>query len=146
MTGAGGSIIVTDAGFAVPVPGERFVPLAILGEATPRAVDLAPEDDPAALAPLLHAIAAIRIAFPVFSDGRGFSLARDLRRMGFRGRLRAAGHLIADQYPLARACGFDEVEIGAELAARQPEADWRCAACRGRGYLDRIKGPEPNPG
>ncbi|GAA0296191.1 DUF934 domain-containing protein [Rhodovulum strictum] len=134
-----GNVLVSDAGFAAVAPDEVFVPLAALGEAAPGAVDLAPADDPAALAPILGRIAAIRIAFPVFSDGRGFTLARDLRRMGFTGRLRAAGHLIADQYPMARACGFDEVEISADLAARQTEADWQRAVRRGAGYLDRLR-------
>ncbi|TCP40403.1 DUF934 domain-containing protein [Rhodovulum marinum] len=140
MTGPGDTVLVTDAGIAPAGPGDCFVPLADLDPGAPRCVDLAPGDDPAALAGLLPRIAAIRIAFPVFSDGRGFTLARELRRMGFRGRLRAAGHLVADQYPMARACGFDEVEIAAALAARQTGADWRRAARRGAGgYLDRLK-------
>ncbi|MGC9418849.1 MAG: DUF934 domain-containing protein [Rhodovulum sp.] len=140
MSGPGNSVLITDAGFVPLRAAEHFVALAEIGNDTPAAVDLDPGDDPAALAGLLHRIAAIRIAFPVFSDGRGFTLARELRRMGFRGRLRAAGRLIADQYPVARACGFDEVEIDAALAARQTEADWRRAARRGAGgYLDRLK-------
>ena len=40
------------------------------------------------------------------------------------GRLRARGHVIADQYAMARRAGFDEVEIDAELAERQPEDQW----------------------
>ena len=32
----------------------------------------------------------VRVRFPAFSDGRGFSHARDLRSFGFHGRLRAA--------------------------------------------------------
>ncbi|HDR29744.1 DUF934 domain-containing protein [Rhodovulum sp.] len=136
---SGGNVVVTEAGFATVDPDEGFVPLTALGVAAPGAVDLLPADDPAALAPHLGQIAAIRVAFPVFSDGRGFTLARDLRRMGFKGRLRAAGHLIADQYPMAPACGFDEVEIAADLAARQTEADWQHAARRSSGYLDRLR-------
>ena len=48
--------------------------------------------------------------------------------MGFSGRLRAAGPLIADQYRMARRVGFDEVEIPDAIAARQPEAQWRPSA------------------
>jgi hypothetical protein len=33
--------------------------------------------------------------------------------------------MIADQYPMARRVGFDAVEIPDEMAARQPEAQWR---------------------
>lgn len=73
---------------------------------------------------LLDNVAMIRIPFPSFADGRGFSLAKQLRQMGYGGRLRAAGHVIADQYGFARSCGFDEVEIEEDLAARQPEDQW----------------------
>lgn len=47
--------------------------------------------DPQALAPFLARLALIDIAFPAFTDGRGFSLARLLRRAGFSGELRASG-------------------------------------------------------
>jgi uncharacterized protein (DUF934 family) len=66
----------------------------------------------------------IRVEFPSMGDGRGFSIARRLRELGFAGRLRAAGPLIADQFAAARRVGFDEVEVPESLAARQPEASW----------------------
>jgi uncharacterized protein (DUF934 family) len=44
--------------------------------------------------------------------------------MGYKGRLRAAGPLIADQFRFARRVGFDEVELPDEVAQRQPEAQW----------------------
>ena len=66
----------------------------------------------------------VRVAFPAMGDGRGFSIARRLRAMGYAGRLRAAGPLIADQMTAARSVGFDEIEIPDALAARQPEAFW----------------------
>ena len=64
------------------------------------------------------------VTFASFSDGRGFTLARALRARGFTGRLRARGPLIADQYAMARRSGFDEVEIPAEIAQRQPQDHW----------------------
>ncbi|WEF24125.1 DUF934 domain-containing protein [Paracoccus sp. S3-43] len=66
----------------------------------------------------------IAIDFPSFTDGRGFSLARRLRELGFKGRLRASGRLIADQYAMARRVGFDEVEVAPDIAARQPQDQW----------------------
>ncbi|MDQ1901041.1 DUF934 domain-containing protein [Paracoccus sp. WLY502] len=66
----------------------------------------------------------IAIDFPAFNDGRGFSLARRLRELGYTGRLRAAGRLIADQYAMARRVGFDEVEVAPDIAARQPAEQW----------------------
>ncbi|MFQ5623308.1 MAG: DUF934 domain-containing protein [Paracoccaceae bacterium] len=80
--------------------------------------------DPLDVQPYFPRLAVIKIPFPSFADGRGFSLARRLRLMGYGGRLRAVGHLIADQYPNARRCGFDEIEIDDDLAARQPANQW----------------------
>lgn len=80
--------------------------------------------DAAALAPEFDRIALIAVEFPAYGDGRGFSVAQRLRALGYRGRLRAKGHLIADQWRLARRCGFDEAQIDEALAGRQPEAMW----------------------
>ena len=63
--------------------------------------------DPKALAPYFERLALIDIAFPAFTDGRGFSLARLLRREGFAGELRASGKLTPDQYLHAIGSGFD---------------------------------------
>jgi uncharacterized protein (DUF934 family) len=120
------TILVTDAGFTLPAT-ETFVPLAEIASHT-GALDLANTDDPAALAAHFGNIGLIRIAFPAFNDGRGFTLARRLRVMGYTGRLRAHGHVIADQYTMARRAGFDEVEINDDLAARQPADQWQFRA------------------
>ena len=45
--------------------------------------------------------------------------------MGYAGRLRAAGPLIADQFRAARRVGFDEIELPDAMAERQPEEQWR---------------------
>ena len=66
----------------------------------------------------------IRIPFPSSADGRGFTIAARFRDLGYKGRLRAQGHVIAEQYRKARGVGFDEVEIDDTLAARQPEPQW----------------------
>jgi uncharacterized protein (DUF934 family) len=104
------------------------------------AVDLAHTDDPAALVPDLANLALIRVTTPAFNDGRAFTIARRLRVMGFKGRLRAVGPVIADQYAMARRVGFDEVEIPDDLAARQPEAQWKFRAnWQDHDYLSRLK-------
>jgi uncharacterized protein (DUF934 family) len=90
-------------------------------------VEIANDIAPADLEPWLSRLHLIAIAFPKSADGRGFTLAQRLRRMGYRGELRAVGHVIPDQYDLALSCGFDTVEISEELAARQPEEQWRQA-------------------
>lgn len=109
------SVIVTDQGFGPDTPHSTWL-------------DLSPDTDIASLAAHVHVNTGIRISFAAFSDGRGFTLAAQLRRMGFAGTLRAKGHVIAEQYAMARRAGFDEVEIDAALAARQPEPLWRARA------------------
>jgi uncharacterized protein (DUF934 family) len=120
-------VIVTDAGFAPDTRDTDWL-------------DLSAGDDPAALTGRLDRVPAIRITFPAFSDGRGFTLAARLRRMGFAGRLRARGGLISDQYAMARRSGFDEVEIDAALAARQPQAEWLSRADWQRHDYRRVLG------
>lgn len=88
-----------------------------------------PNDTPLSeLVPHFEKITLIVVQFPSFADGRGFSVARHLRRLGYDGELRARGHIIADQYPHALACGFDGVEIDDALASRQPFEQWQRAA------------------
>jgi uncharacterized protein (DUF934 family) len=78
----------------------------------------------AALTEALPHLALVAIAFPAYSDGRGFSIARRLRRHGFKGALRAHGPLIPDQFAYALACGFDEIDLAEASAARQPVTQW----------------------
>lgn len=120
------TVIVTDTGFGPDNWAHDYIgleDLLVTSDAV-LAVDVPSDADPEALRPFLERIALIRIEFPSFADGRGFTIARQLRLMGFAGRLRAKGHVISDQYAMARRSGFDEVEIDDRLAARQPEAEW----------------------
>jgi uncharacterized protein (DUF934 family) len=120
---------------SVIIRDEGFVPEDYTGDW----VDLPSDTHPEALAQHGNA-PAIRIAFPSFSDGRGFTLARLLRLAGYQGRLRAEGHVIADQYAMARRAGFDEVEISEPLAARQPEDQWRARSnWRAHDYQTRLR-------
>ncbi len=106
---------------------------------------LSPDVDVESLGARLEDLELVSIAFPTFSDGRGFSLARRLRAAGYKGHLRASGHVISDQFRYALDCGFDDVEISDELAVRQPEADWIEGASQDVGYRDRLRGlPRPD--
>ena len=137
------SVIVTDTGFGPDDWTETFVALDDIGpegQNTALAVDLEPNSDPTLLRLALDRIGMIRISFPAFSDGRGFSIARSLRAMGYTGRLRAQGHVLADQYAMARRAGFDEVEINDDLAARQTEDQWLARAnWRANDYQSRLR-------
>lgn len=84
----------------------------------------------AALEPYFGALALVVIAFPTGYNGRGFSIARQLRERGFSGALRASGPLVSDQFPHALACGFDEIELPDASAERQPVEQWLAAAAR----------------
>ena len=120
------TVIVTDTGFSPDDWMHGYFAMEEVSAASPftLAVDVPSDADPEFLRPFLDQIDLVRIDFPKFADGRGFTIARRLRLMDFQGRLRAKGQIIADQYAMARRSGFDEVEIEAELVARQPEAQW----------------------
>jgi len=66
----------------------------------------------------------VAVNFPVFMDGRGFSLGRLLReRFGFTGELRAIGNFMRDQLFYLKRCGFnafdcnDDIDQEAALAS-----------------------------
>ncbi|CUX79466.1 MAG: oxidoreductase [Roseibaca calidilacus] len=124
------NVLVTDAGFApLDQPDD---PAKVL--------TLAPDTDPDALPLPGKEITLICVTFPGVADGRGFTLARSLRRKGYTGRLRACGQIMPDQYAMARRSGFDEVEIEAARAALQPEADWQARAdWQATSYLSRLQ-------
>ncbi|WP_321832097.1 DUF934 domain-containing protein [Thalassovita sp.] len=132
------SVIVTDTGFAADDWTGPIAELENLDNAI--AVDLTSDADTSVLADHLDRLQLIRVDFPSFADGRGFTLARELRLMGYQGRLRAKGHVISDQYAMARRTGFDEVEISQELATRQPEGEWKFRAdWRANNYQSRLR-------
>lgn len=137
------SVIVTDDGFAADDWVQDFAPvdqLAANDDLPTQAIDLSSDADPTVVSDRIGAIELIRVDFPSFADGRGFTIARRLRSMGFQGRLRAKGHVIADQYAMARRSGFDEVEIDDDLARRQPEAQWLARAnWRAYDYQSRLR-------
>lgn len=136
-----GQILVTDAGFGPDDWTGNAAPLADGLAANACAVDVASSDDVARLADVLTQLTMIRVDFPNSADGRGFTHARRLRAMGYTGRLRAKGHVLADQYAMARRSGFDEVEIPAALAKRQPEAQWLARAdWQAHDYQARLRG------
>lgn len=60
----------------------------------------------------LHSFPLIALNFPVFSDGRSYTNARELRqRYGFKGEVRAIGDVLRDQLYYMAQCGFDTFEL-----------------------------------
>lgn len=132
------TVLINDTGFVADDLNATFVGL---GEAANNVSALDVPSD-AELSDLDAHLSAdvIRISFPSAADGRGFTIARQLRLKGFKGRLRAYGHVIADQYAMARRSGFDEVEISDDLAARQPEDQWLFRAnWQAHDYQTRLR-------
>ena len=117
--------IAADAPF--PAEGRALIDLARLNEA-PQGLSLGvhvPNDiDPHSLLGHLPRLSLISVAFPSFADGRGFSIGKCLRMLGYAGRLRASGPVISDQFTYLLQVGFDEVLLPDSVAARQPVEHW----------------------
>ncbi len=82
----------------------------------PVGIQVQPDDDISGLSSVntgilqvdLHGIAFIAIVFPVYTDGRGFSLAQRLRHeYGWHGEMRAVGDVLIDTVHYLARCGFD---------------------------------------
>lgn len=73
-----------------------------------RVLKVDPHQEVEEVAKRLQDIDRVEINFPKFGDGRGFSIARLLRsRYGYRGELRAVGHIVRDHLQPLEAVGFD---------------------------------------
>ncbi len=84
----------------------------------------ASDERPEVLKGELHHFTVVAIDFPKFSDGRGYSIAYNLRaRLGYEGQLRAIGDVLRDQMFYMQRVGFD---------AFAPRAD--------RSIVDALKG------
>ncbi len=69
---------------------------------------LASSERPEELQDELHKFAVIAVDFPKFTDGRGYSIAYNLRtRLGYQGELRAIGDVLRDQLFQMKRVGFD---------------------------------------
>jgi uncharacterized protein (DUF934 family) len=69
-------------------------------------------EEPEAIAPDVGRFDVIAVNFPKFQDGRGFSIGRLLReRFGYKGELRAIGHITRDHLYYMEACGFNAFEL-----------------------------------
>jgi uncharacterized protein (DUF934 family) len=81
-------------------------------------LQLAPTDDPAAVAADVENFTIIAVEFPKFGDGRGFSIGRLLReRYGYAGELRAVGEVMRDQMFFMLRCGFDAFLLAASKSS-----------------------------
>ena len=114
------------AEFAIPASGDVIVPLAVwtaqreqlVKRAGRHGVLLENTDDPRVLTADFDRLALIAVRFPKFVDGRGYSIARLLRRLGWKGELRAVGDVLRDQLFYMTRCGFDAFALRADQDAQ----------------------------
>ena len=84
----------------------------VVNEPSPPDLVLEPTDDPAVVAGAFGLARVIAVNSPKFSDGRGYSIGRLLReRYGYKGELRAVGHITRDHLFFLESCGFDAFEL-----------------------------------
>lgn len=95
--------------------GKLIVPLSVwlaqrdaLSARAQVGVWIAPGEQPELLAADLDRFAVIAVDFPKFTDGRGYSIAYNLRmRLGYKGELRAIGDVLRDQLFAMHRVGFN---------------------------------------
>ena len=76
---------------------------------------LASDERPEALKDDLAAFQVIAVDFPKFADGRGYSIAYNLRaRLGYGGELRAIGDVLRDQLFYMQRVGFNAFAVRAD--------------------------------
>ncbi len=102
-------------GVAVPA-GKQIVPLAVwlaqkttlTARAGEIGVWLASDERPEQLKEDAASLPLIAVDFPTFADGRGYSIAYNLRaRVGYTGEVRAVGDVLRDQLFYMSRVGFN---------------------------------------
>jgi uncharacterized protein (DUF934 family) len=100
----------------IVVPSGRvLIPLTVWQAQRAQLVDraelgiwLASDERPEALKDDLNLFKVIAVNFPKFTDGRGYSIAFNLRtRLGYQGELRAIGDVLRDQLFYMHRVGFN---------------------------------------
>ena len=89
----------------------------------------------------LDAFPLVGLNFPLFSDGRSYTNARELReQLGYKGEIRALGDVLRDQLYYMKRCGFDA------FALRHDQDVEECLAAFNdfhTGYQSSIDQPLP---
>lgn len=111
----------TPESFAVPT-GKTIVPLKVwlaqreaLSGRNDIGVWIASDERPEALKDDIARFTVIAVDFPKFMDGRGYSIAYNLRaRLGYSGELRAIGDVLRDQLFYMQRVGFNAFAVRAD--------------------------------
>lgn len=107
---------LVDALDSIPVSGDILVDFSIWPELKSKldnhegrvGLKVPGDAEPEAFSSELGKLDLVAIDFPVFRDGRGYSLARIVRdRFHYQGELRATGDVLKDQLFYLQRCGFN---------------------------------------
>jgi uncharacterized protein (DUF934 family) len=107
--------------------GKQIVPLKVwlaqkstLQTRTYIGVWIASDERPEELKDDVASLPLIAVDFPVFSDGRGYSIAYNLRaRLKFTGELRAVGDVLRDQLFYLQRVGFNAFATRADRSMEE---------------------------
>jgi uncharacterized protein (DUF934 family) len=113
---------------------------ALRARTQPVGVWLAPDDEPETLRADLPYLPLVAVQFPKAADGRGYSTAVLLRRLGYRGELRAFGDIARDHLFFLTRCGFDAFSLP---APRDPQAALAAFAEFTLRYQGSVDDPTP---
>jgi uncharacterized protein (DUF934 family) len=110
------------------------------------------------LAHFLPHLALVILTFPMFVDGRAYSLARQIRLLGYRGELRATGNILPDQFQYMSQVGFSTFEVSERFPLEMwQQASKQMSLAYQRGLYRRVgeaevwserhaeESPEPTP-
>lgn len=83
----------------------------------------------------------IAVDFPKFADGRGYSIAYNLRtRLGYEGELRAIGDVLRDQLFYMKRCGFTMFDLKDSVKLEDAQ---RAFSDYSGSYASTIEEPQP---
>jgi len=103
-------LLSDQADFAI-LDYQRFLQRAEDAEFLSDGVSIGPSDDVNAVAPFVNQLRLICIEFPVYTDGRGYTHARLLRkRFSYTGEIRAVGDIREDQILFMQRLGIDSFD------------------------------------
>lgn len=132
--------ILVEDGAELPSSGRPVLSLKALQQAVPAGefgLWLNPDDEPATAQAWFDQVTLIAVRFPVFSDGRGYSTATLLRRLGWQGELRAVGDVLRDQLFYLSRVGFNSFAIRADRSAEDALAGLNDFSERYQGAVDQ---------
>ena len=89
----------------------------------------------------LHQFPVIALNFPVFSDGRSYTNARELReQLNYQGEVRAIGDVLRDQLYYMSRCGFNAFALRFD---QDPEACLEAFRDFQASYQSTVAEPAP---